>query len=188
MIKASDLKNGTIVAIDKAPHMVTQLEVKTPSARGAATLYKFRLKNLITGQTSAQSVQGEQKFENIECERCKLQFLYSDNETTTFMDVETYEQYTLNNSDIKDELNFITEGLENIIGLTSDERLLAIQLPTTVVLQIVECPPSMKSASATARTKPATLETGLIVNVPEFINQDEKIIVNTETKQYISKA
>ena len=188
MIKAADLKNGSIVAVDGNPHIVSNLEVKTPSARGAATLYKFRLKNLVTGQTIVQSVKGDISYEEIECEKCTLQFLYSDPETTTFMDVESYEQYTVNNEDIEDELLFIKEGMENLTGLTSDEKLLTIQLPSTVVLTISECPPSMKSASATARTKPATLETGLVVNVPEFVNQDENIVVNTETRQYVSKA
>jgi elongation factor P len=85
-------------------------------------------------------------------------------------------------------MQFLLDGQEGLVGLVADEKLISIQLPTTVELTIVETPPSMKSASASARTKPATLETGLIVQVPEYVEPDEKIIVNTETKKFVSKA
>ncbi|MBN2545964.1 MAG: elongation factor P [Spirochaetes bacterium] len=187
MIKASELKIGSTVSINGQPHIVTNLEVKTPSARGAATLYKLRFKNLITGQNINNSLEGDDKFDVIECERKTLQFLYKDNDFANFMDMESYLQFTLPVKDMEEELLFLVDGMENITGLVTEEKLLSVQLPSTVSLKIVDCPPEMRSASASARTKPATLETGLVVQVPDYIANGISIIVNTETKQFVSR-
>lgn len=104
------------------------------------------------------------------------------------MDTASFMQYNLLIGEIEEELLFLIDGMENIVGLLSNEKLLSIQLPSTVTLKIVECPPEMKSASASARTKPATLETGLVVQVPEYIAQGIAINVNTDTKQFVSRA
>lgn len=182
------MKNGSIVSINGQPHIVVHLEVKTPSARGAATLYKTRFKNLVTGQNVNESLEGDDKFEEIECERITLQYMYKDDENAYFMDVKNYLQYNLPLGEIEEELPFMIEGMENIIGLVSEEKLLAIQLPSTVTLKIVECPPEMKTASASARTKPATLETGLVVQVPEYVENGIYIVVNTQSKEFVSRA
>ena len=187
MIKASDFKKGVIVSINNQPHAVVHLDVKTPSARGAATLYKTKFRNLVTGQTVNESLQGDDKFEEVACERCQLQYLYKDGDNAHFMDTESYLQYNLPVGDLEEELLFMTDGMEDIIGLVSEESLITIQLPSTVTLKVVECPPAMKAASASARTKPATLETGLVVQVPEYLESDGMIIVNTETKQFVSR-
>jgi elongation factor P len=188
MIKASEIKKGNVVDINGQPHVVIHLDVKTPSARGAATIYKIRFKNLVNGQSVVQSLKGENAFDEIACEKRPLQYLYADNENVTFMDNENYAQYALAKTDLEYERGFMKEGQEDIIGLISDEKLLTIELPSTVVLTIEECPPAMKAASASARTKPATLETGIVVQVPEYMDQGESIVVNTETKEYVSKA
>jgi elongation factor P len=104
------------------------------------------------------------------------------------MDGETYEQYTLPEEAVTDELAFLSDGLEGITALITDDRLLAIELPATVVLEIEDTAPGMKAASSSARTKPATLSTGLVVQVPEYLTPGEKIKVNTETREYISRA
>jgi len=132
-------------------------------------------------------LEGDDKFEEIECERKALQFLYKDNDFANFMDLESYIQYNLPVKDLDDELLFIVDGMENITGLVTDEKLLTIQLPSTVSLKIINCPPEMRSASASARTKPATLETGLVVQVPEYVANGISIIVNTQTKQFVSR-
>ena len=104
------------------------------------------------------------------------------------MDTETYEQYTIAEDVIADDLPFLSEGLEGVKALTSDGVLLGLELPSTITLEIVECAPSMKGASAQARTKPATLSTGLIVQVPEYLAEGEVIKVNTETREFMSRA
>lgn len=104
------------------------------------------------------------------------------------MDTETYEQYTLPDDSIEEELPFLSEGLEGVKALISDGQILGIELPATVILEITECSPGMKAASSSARTKPATLSTGLIVQVPEYLTTGENIKVNTETREYMSRA
>lgn len=104
------------------------------------------------------------------------------------MNTESYEQYTLPDDSIEEELPFLTEGLEGLKALVSDGTILGIELPATVTLEITECSPGIKGASASARTKPATLSSGLIVQVPEYIETGEIIKVNTETREYISRA
>jgi elongation factor P len=89
---------------------------------------------------------------------------------------------------VADELPFLTDGLEGIIALITDGRLLAIELPATVTLEIAETAPAMKAASSSARTKPATLSTGLVVQVPEYLTPGEKIKVNTDTREFVSRA
>ena len=120
--------------------------------------------------------------------RRPVQLLYRDAEGCTFMDNETYEQHTLPESMIEDELPFLTEGLEGVNALISDSTILGIELPTTVILEVVDTAPGMKAASSSARTKPATLNTGLIVQVPEYLTTGEKIKVNTDTCEFMSRA
>jgi elongation factor P len=104
------------------------------------------------------------------------------------MDLENYEQFELFQEDIEDILPFLVEDMEGISALTSDGKVLTLRMPDTVELEIVECAPSMKGASATARTKPATLTTGLIVQVPEYIEHGETIKVDTRERKYLSRA
>ena len=104
------------------------------------------------------------------------------------MNTETYEQYSLSAEDLEGQTDYLTDGLDGIIMLLMDDAALGIQLPTTITLQVVETPPAMKGASATNRTKPAKLTTGLEVQVPEYIETGEMIKVNTETGKFSSRA
>lgn len=186
-MKASEFKTGAIVEINGQPHIIKNLEVKFPSRRGAATLYKVRFKNLVTGQNINESLEGDDKYNEINCERTKLQYLYKDTDHATFMNTESFMQYNISLNDIEDELLFLVDGMENLIGLVSNDKLLSIELPSVVSLKIIDCPPGIKSA-ASAKTKPAKLETGLVVQVPEYMLSDINILVNTETRQFVSRA
>ena len=104
------------------------------------------------------------------------------------MDNESYEQYTLADEDIQDELPFLMEGLEGINALVVEERIMGIELPASVVLTIEDTAPGIKGASSSARTKPATLSTGLVVQVPEYLSSGQAIKINTETQEYLSRA
>jgi len=101
---------------------------------------------------------------------------------------ELFTQYVLKQADIEDEMSFITESTEGVQVLLVDETVIGLELPQTVILEIVETTPAMKAASASARTKPATLNTGLVVSVPEYIEVGEKVKVNTGERAYISRA
>jgi elongation factor P len=104
------------------------------------------------------------------------------------MDSENYEQFILSADLLQDEASFLYDGLEGLIALISNGELLGIELPTTIALEITECAPGMKAASSSARTKPATLTTGLVVQVPEYLTPGEHIKINTETREFISRA
>ena len=187
MPKASELKKGMVVEINNAPHAVKQLEAKSPSSRGAATLYKVRFTNLKTGQKLDESYKGDDLLKDADCVRVPLQYSYLDGETYIFMNSEDYSQYGLNTDEIEDQLGYITDGLEGIVGLVMDGALLGIELPQSVVMEITETAPGIKGATATGRTKPATLSTGLEVQVPEYLEPGEKVKVNTETGKFMSR-
>lgn len=188
MPKASELKRGIIVDINNIPHAVKKVEAKSPSARGAATLYKIRFTNLKTGQKLDESFKGDDILKDIDCTRVAVQYSYMDGESYIFMNMDDFSQYGLDAADIEEQLGYITEGLEGITALLVDGEILGIELPQTVSLQITDTAPGIKSASASSRTKPATLSTGLEVQVPEYLGNEEIIKVNTENGKYLSRA
>ena len=188
MIKANALERNRVVKMDGAPHLVESVQTQTPSARGGATLYKVRFRNLQTRQKSDRTLRGDDGFEEVDFERRDAQFLYSDGDRYAFMDLEDYSQYELTREDLGEQALYLIDDLEGIRSLVSDGRVLGIELPDTVEMSIEMCDPSMKGASATARTKPATLQTGLVVHVPEYLAPGETIRVDTRSGAYISRA
>lgn len=188
MPKASDLKQGSAIEINGEPYAVKKIEVRNPTSRGASTLYKIRFAHMKTKQKLDETYKGDDYLKEADCAKTMVQYSYQDGENYTFMNLETYEQYTLNIEDIEDQIGYLTEGLEGILILLLDDTPLGIELPTTVNLEIIETPPAMKGASATNRTKPATLTTGIEVQVPEYIESGEIIKVNTDTGKYMSRA
>ncbi len=188
MAKASDLKKGMVVEINGMAHVVKQVEVRSPSSRGASTLYKVRFNNLKTGQKLDESLKGDDFFKDADCVRAKVQFSYIDGDNYIFMDMEDYTQYSISGDELDEQKGYLTEGLEGIVALLIDDAVLAIELPGSVVLPIVETAPGIKGATATGRTKPARLSTGLEVQVPEYLETDELIKVNTLTGKFMSRA
>lgn len=188
MPKASELKRGHIVEIDGAPHIVAEVEVKNPSSRSGTTLYKIRFRNLQTGQKRDESLKGEDLLNPIDFERRQVQFSYKDGSQYVFMDQEDYSQHQLDEAELGEQVGYLTEGLEGLMALMVDGRLVGIELPAVVNLEVVETAPSMRSASATARSKPAKLSTGLEIQVPDYIESGEVVRVNTETGKFSSRA
>lgn len=188
MPKASDLKRGMVVEVNDEPYSVKQIEVRNPSSRGASTLYKVRFNHLKTKQKRDETLKGDDFLKEVDCERKVLQYSYKDDDGYTFMSLEDYEQYTISASDIEDESGYLVEGLEGVVSVLLDGILVAIELPAAVALEVVETGPSIKGASATARTKPARLTTGLEVQVPEYIEQGEILKINTVSGKFMSRA
>ena len=186
-MKANELKRGMVFLVDGKNIVVKRLHVQTACSRSGNTLYKVRGYDVVTRQKFEQSYKGDDNITPVDISRRAVQPLYRDGDGWTFMDGETYEQYTLSDSVIEDELPYMMEGLDGINAIIADEAILGIELPTSVVLNIEECAPGLKAASSSARTKPATLNTGLVVQVPEFLTVGENIKVNTETGEYISR-
>lgn len=187
MPKANELKRGDMVVINEVPHVVKNVECKSPSSRGASTLYKIRFTNLISKQKLDESFKSDDLLKQAECIRVQVQFSYIDGDNYIFMNMEDYSQYELNRNDIEDQVVFLTEGLEGITALLQDDKVLGIELPNTVVYTIEDTSPAIKGASATKRTKTAVLSTGLEIQVPEYIENGEQVKVNTSTGKYLSR-
>lgn len=187
-MKASDLKNGAVVSIDEAIYIAKEVTMKTPSSRSANTLYRVVFRNVVTKQKLEHSFRSDDTVQEVEFARRPAQLIFRDGESCTFMDNETYEQHRLTNDLIADELPYLMDGMEGIQLLTSEDAALGIELPGTVEMEIMECAPAMKGSSATARSKPATLTTGLVVQVPEYLAQGERIRINTQTGKFTSRA
>jgi elongation factor P len=188
MAKACDLKRGSIVGIDNSPHILETLNISTPTARGGASLYRMRFRNLVTHNKVDKSCKGDQSFPDIDFGRKEVQFSYENQGEYVFMDSETYEEIQLTEKELGDVRLYITEDMEGLKALISDDKVLGIELPPVAILEITETGPSMKGASATARTKPATLSTGLVVQVPEYLENGEVIKIDTETAKFLGRA
>lgn len=188
MPKASDLKRGMVVEVNDQPYSVKEIEVRNPSSRGASTLYKVRFNHLKTRQKLDQTLKGDDFFKDVDYEKRVLQFSYQDDSGYTFMSLEDYEQFTINAEDIEDEKVYLVEGLEGVVAIILEGILVGIELPAAVALKITDTAPGIKGASATARTKPAILATGLEVQVPEYIEPGEVIKVNTVSGKFMSRA
>ena len=177
-----------LIDINGVPHIVKQIEVKSPSARGAATLYKIRYNNMQSGQKLDETYKGDDIVKDADCEKVPVQYSYQDADNWVFMNTNDYSQYEIPNADMEDFSPYITEGLEGMLGLMMDGKLLTLILPAQVALEIIETVPEMRGASATSRTKPAKLSTGLEVQVPEYLSQGELVKVSTVTGKYMSRA
>lgn len=185
---AKDIKRGHIVNFNGAPCMVETINVQSPSARGAATFYKYRARNLITKQKVDITLRGGESLPEADFQKHPVKFMYSDPDEVHLLDEATYEQYALPRADLTEELNYLSDSLEGIQALIYNDQCVGVQLPVTVELKVVQCDPGIKGASATARSKPATLETGLVVQVPEYLSEGEVIKVDTRSGEYLSRA
>ncbi len=187
-MKANELKKGMVIRVDGQIVYVKQVFVQTASSRSGNTLYKTKGQNIVTRLKVERSFKGDEVVDVVDFSRRAVQLLFRDADGCTFMDNESYEQFTLPESLVEDELNYIADGLEGMHALMVDDAVVGIELPPTVALTITDCAPGIKGASASARTKPATLNTGLVVQVPEYMEPGEVIKVNTETGEYMSRA
>lgn len=185
---AKDLKPGGIVLHNDAPHVVESISVQSPSARGGATIYKFRARNLVTKQKADLACKGTDNLDEADFQKREVTLMYSDGEQIHFLDSEDYNQYSILATDVEAEMRYVTENLSGLLALIYNDECVGLQLPTTVALKIVECDPGVKGNSATSRNKPAKLETGFTVQVPEYLKQDETIKVDTRTGDFLGRA
>ena len=188
MPKASELKKGSVVEIDGEVYIANQIDKRNPSARGASTLFKVRFFNVRSGQKLEQTFKGDDFVKDGDLVRRSVQFSYREADITTFMDTEDYSQYSLNAEAIDGQSCYMTEDLEGMIALLVDGQIVGIEIPLTVELEITETAPGLKAASASARTKPALLSTGLEIQVPEYLESGERIKVNTTNGKFVSRA
>ncbi|NVN90897.1 MAG: elongation factor P [Desulfuromonadales bacterium] len=187
MFSTSDFKKGLVIQLDGAPCLIVDVTTQSPTARGANTMVKTKYRNLITAQVLEKTFRSGDKVDEADFERHKGQFLYADGGRGMFMDLETYEQFEMDEGDFQELAPFLLEGTEVVLGLF-EGRLVNVDLPMTVELTISETVPVMKNATATAQTKEAVLETGLKLQVPPYLEQGERIKVDTRDARFISRA
>lgn len=185
---AKEMKTGAVVVNNGAPTIIEGIAVQSPSARGAATLYKFRGRDLITRQKVDFVLKGTDNLPEADFHKRVVKMMYKDAEAVHLLDQEDFNQFSLSLEDASEQLPYLTEALEGMFALIYEDECVGLQLPSAVELTITQCDPTVRGNSATARTKPATLETGLVVQVPEFIKEGEKIKVDTRTGEFLSRA
>ena len=187
MIDSSDLKRGVLLDLDGAPWIVIECSFQSPSARGGAMFTKVRIRNLKTGQVLAKSFRGGEMIATADCEKRAVQFLYREGEDYMFMDEESFDQFSLGSDVLGDAVGYLLEGA-SVRSLTYNEAVISVELPNTVDLEVTDTAPAIKGATAQAQLKPATLETGIQINVPPYITIGEKVRVDTRTGKFVSRA
>lgn len=186
-MQAKEIKNGSIVVYDDEPVRIEGIKVQSPSARGAATLYKFKGRNLVTKQKVDITLKGTESLEAADFQRRPVTMMFSDAKEMHFLDQSDYQQYAIPLEEIEHERSFIKDDLEGLQVLIYNGEPVGIELPVAVVLTVEQCDPGVRGNSATSRTKPARLETGLEVQVPEYLKQGERIKVDTRTGEFLSR-
>lgn len=184
MYDITDLKPGRAINIDGEPFMVVSSQFGRKSQSKANM--QCKLKNLKTGAILAKNFQGSEKIEPADVGYRRVQYLYNNGEAFTFMDNETFDQFDLNKETIDDAALYLVEGNE-VDALMFEDNPIGIQLKPTVELKVVETIPGVKGDTATGGNKPAKLESGLVVNVPLFVDEGDTVKVNTETGLYMTR-
>jgi elongation factor P len=188
MPNAGELRRGGRVEIDGDPYVVLDVHFQSPSARGAATLVKTKVRNLRTGSVFDRSFKAQDRVVEPQVALRPVQYLYADDAGYHFMDSESYEQFALSADDLGDAAGYLLEGLGGIRSVLHNDRVISIELPQTIVLRVQHTDPAIKGATAQAQTKAATLETGLVIQVPAYLESGELVQVDTREARFIGRA
>jgi elongation factor P len=185
MISVNDLKTGLTLELDNGLWSVVEfLHVKP--GKGAAFV-RSKLKNVITGQVVEKTFRAGEKVAKAMLDRREMQYLYQEGSEYVLMDTENYEQLQVSKDTIGDGVKYLKENM-NVQVMMHEGKIIGVDIPTHVILEVVDTPPSEKGNTAQGGTKPATLETGAVVNVPFFISNGDKIRVDTRSNEYLDRA
>ena len=185
MISVSDLKAGMTFILDGKLWRVLEISHHKPGKGN--TIMRMKIRDVRNNSTVDTTMRPDEKVERAHIDTKDVQYLYSQDSTAFFMDLETYDQYEIAEDAIERELKFLLENAEAKSQFYGSE-VIGVQLPSTVVLQVTETQPSIKGATVSGSGKPATMETGLVVNVPDFIEAGEYLVVNTAEGTYSGRA
>ncbi len=185
MISVNDFKTGITVELDGAAYQVVDFQHVKPG-KGAAFV-RAKLKNVQTGGTVEKTFRGGERISKAHVERREMQYLYNDGQDYVCMDNENYEQISISKSQIGDGVKWLLENM-NIQVLVFNGNIIGLELPNFVELQVSETEPGVKGDTATGATKNATLETGAVVQVPLFIEEGDRLRIDTRTGQYMERA
>lgn len=184
MYESGDLRKGLKIEMDGDPYIIVQFEFVKPG-KGQA-LYKCKLKNMLTGTQFDRTFRSSEKFNEANLEEHEMEYLYSDGNSYCFMNTSTYDQEFLTEDQITESKDFLKENTVCNI-LFFKEKPIGVSLPNFVDLKIVEVDPWVKGDTTSGSTKPATLETGYIVQVPPFVEEGEIIRIDTRTGEYVER-
>ncbi|WP_338750034.1 elongation factor P [Bacillus sp. FJAT-52991] len=185
MISVNDFRTGLTIEVDGGIWRVVEFQHVKPG-KGAAFV-RSKLRNLRNGAIQEKTFRAGEKVAKAQIDNRRMQYLYANGDQHVFMDNESYEQIELPADQIEYELKFLKENMEVSIMMYQTETL-GVELPNTVELKVTETEPGIKGDTASGGTKPATVETGLVVQVPFFVNEDDVLIVNTDDGSYVSRA
>jgi|SRR5680860_31400 len=188
MPRANEIKKNSAVEYEGRVYFVRDIERSVPQGRAGGSLYRMRMYDVVSGNKIDETFKDSDMLNLADLVRRPATFSYSDGEEYVFMDSEDYTQYSLSRESIADELLFISEDTQGVIVILVSETPVALTLPPTVELDIEETDPSVKGGSATARTKPAKLTTGLVIQVPEHISTGDRIKINVDERKFLSRA
>lgn len=187
-MQAKEISTGAVVVFEGEPVIIETLSVQSPSARGAATIYKFRGRNLVTRNKVDITLKGGESLDEADFQKRSVNVMYSDPTHLHLLDNEDFNQYSIELELVDWERKFLLESSEGVMALVYNDECVGVQLPTTVELTVTQCDPGVRGNSATSRAKPATLETGHTIQVPEYLKQGEKVRVDTRTGDFVSRA
>ena len=185
MVVAGDFKNG--ITFDMEGQVMSVIEFQHVKPGKGAAFVRTKLRNVITGAVIEKTFNPTDKFQDARIDRKEMQYLYNDETLYYFMDMESYEQIPLDKSLLSDNFKFVKEEMMCRVS-SYKEKVFAVEPPMFVELEIAECEPGVRGDTATGATKNATLETGAVIRVPLFINEGEKIRIDTRTGEYIERA
>lgn len=187
-MKASDIKRGFVIEHDGKVYQVRDVERSAPTARGGNVTFRFTLYSVPGANKLDLSLRADDELKDVDLARRQATFSYMDGDAFVFMDAEDYAQYSLGPDIVGDAAGYITEGLDGCYVQVIDDQPVGLQLPPSVALTVVDTAPELKGASATKRPKPATLQTGLEIQVPEYIVSGERVLVSTLTGEFNGRA
>jgi len=188
MIDTSSFKKGVCLQLRGEPVMIVDYQVSTPTARGANTIFRTRFRSLRTGQVLTEAIRSGERFEEVDLERHKASYLYTDGARWYFMDDQTFEQFDFDREGLAGAEDYLVEGITGIQAVLIDGAVSALELPHTVEMTVVECDPTIKGATAQAQMKPAKTETGLELLVPPYLAPGERIRVDTRDGHFVERA
>ena len=185
MLNLSEIKSGKNISLDGEPYVVLYHEHSKTGRAGS--VLRTRIKNLRTGAVLEKTFQGSDKVEDADISKSVAQFLYREEDNLCFMDNSSYEQFSINKDALGQATDYLLEGTE-VSVLSFNGSPINIELPVKVTLEVTDAPPGVRGNTVSTGGKVATLETGLKITVPLFVNVGDKVIVNTERGEYVSRA
>jgi elongation factor P len=187
-MKASDIKRGNVVEHNGTVYQVRNVERSAPTARGGNVTFRFTMYSIPGASKYDLSLRADDELKEVELSRRQATYSYMEGDAFVFMDSEDYTQYQLDAEVVGDAAGYISDGMGACYVQLIDDQPVALQLPASVEMDVVETAPEMRGATATKRAKPAKLSTGLEIMVPEYIGNGDRVIVNTTTGEYAGRA